>query len=90
MRYAIKLVVLFILSFLPACLITPGIEEPHIIKCAILGDLAECSDLKTDDRFEVPVSQLLGYSCVSPSHSAKIKNHHDALHLDLNRCLKKD
>lgn len=66
--------------FLTSCLSTPGIEEPEVIECAILNDSASCGEV------DVPLSSLVGFIAVSPDDYAKIKNHHEALHHDLNAC----
>ena len=81
------LVVLLILSLL-GCEDTPGMKEPHIVECTILGEEADCIDKDNNTTITVPADSLLGYISVSPEDYAKVRNHHDALHSGLNECRK--
>lgn len=45
--------------------------------CTILGDPDKSRDLTTVD--------MIGYACFSPEDQAKVANHHDALHTELNK-----
>jgi hypothetical protein len=54
-------------------------------------DELECYDPKEPEILVkiITVDDALGFFCVSPSDHAKIGNHHDALHTELNRKNKK-
>lgn len=74
---------------LSGCFTTPGIKEPYVVECVIVGDEADCYDYKTGESTTIPAINLTGYSCFSPKDTTAVMNHHEALHTDLNRCLKK-
>lgn len=71
-----------------SCRETPGMEEPLIVECTILGDTADCR-FADGQVSEVPISDLVGYIATNPSGYVAVKNHHDALHLELNQCREK-
>jgi hypothetical protein len=39
----------------------------------------------TGEILVLPIEDVTGMSCVSPVNRAKIENHHEALHTELNR-----
>lgn len=86
MNYAKSLAFLFILS---GC-VTPGMEEPEIFECSVIIDNAECVNRKTGETLIIPITKLSGFVCVPPEDYADIKNHHDALHKELNECLQEN
>lgn len=72
---------LFVLSLIVSgCKTTPGIEEPKITECILDVPYSDC------DGTLIATAALIGYIAVSPPDRAKIANHHDALHTELNQC----
>lgn len=81
---------LFLLTGISSCQ-TPGLEEPALFNCAIV-DVNEIHCFHNyDSRYDkkITVIEALGYQCVSPKDYAKIKTHHEVLHVELNKANKK-
>jgi len=59
--------------------------------CNIMVGELECYDPKEPEILVkiISVQDSLGFFCVSPTDHAKIENHHDALHTELNKKKKK-
>lgn len=86
----LKVSKLILCSFLlTACKTTPGLDEPVISKCRVFPESLECINSATGELVIYPPEEALGMNCVFPRDEAKIENHHDALHLELNECQKK-
>ncbi len=76
--------------FFTSCLKTQGLKEPVLIKCTILGDDADCVAIDSGGSFDIKVEEMVGFICLSPTHTAMLENHHDALHVGLNQCLDRE
>jgi hypothetical protein len=84
-----KLAGLFVLSLflIPVGCSTPGLAEPSFSECVILGEQTECIDPETAEVTTYKTDRLIGWIVFIPADFAKLKDHHDALHIELNRCL---
>lgn len=81
-----NLFILSLLFFVSASCATPGLDEPQVTFCIILGGEAECTEPGTGDKVKVSLEDLVGFISISPKDFATLDNHHTALHHELNEC----
>lgn len=76
---------------LSGCITTPNMKEPVFVVCTIIdGQEADCVISGNQEIYETrPVTQMIGWQCVSARSYADISNHHDAVHFELNKYIKK-
>lgn len=73
-----------------SCETIPGMAEPDIIVCTILDmKIADCFSPSDPNHVpkDVPLRELIGFSCVSPSSYGQVDNHHNALHLKIKELM---
>lgn len=80
------LILLLLLVILNSCITSPGIKEPLVKEYTILdGVEASCNIPGVDEPCDdIPVTKMVGFSCVGPRDKAKVSNHHEELHEKIN------
>jgi len=76
------------LLLMTSCKTVPGLEEPSFWICDIVNvDKAICYHVQdpTKETIEVPLVELLGYSCLNPQSFGDTDQHHEALHLRIEQ-----
>lgn len=63
-------------------------NAPEVDFCALFSkEMAECNPSSgVGEIYDLPVSEMLGYQCVSPDHFSELKQYANTLRSELEEC----